>query len=143
MPMAHPLAGCVSSLQSSLALLESSIAILDTGVHDFPRLSKVLSMTRVRSYFISTVTFPCTSYSMELYFLQIFISYLPKSANSDSTYLARSFLPSYTIPFPLSILSFPPSIQFPSLAPTLSSFSNSLPFTSLIFQSAHHRRKIP
>lgn len=32
----------VSSLQASLALLESSISILHEGVSDFPRLSKVL-----------------------------------------------------------------------------------------------------
>jgi DASH complex subunit SPC19 len=42
------LQGCVSSLRTSMQLLESSINILDTGVHDYPRLSKVLQTTRVR-----------------------------------------------------------------------------------------------
>lgn len=37
------LSPAVSSLASSLTLLQSSIAILDTGVADFPRLTKVLS----------------------------------------------------------------------------------------------------
>ncbi|MCJ1443540.1 MAG: hypothetical protein MMC23_004038 [Stictis urceolatum] len=41
------LSGCVTSLQSSIQLLGSSISILDTGVNDFPRLSKVLQTTRV------------------------------------------------------------------------------------------------
>jgi DASH complex subunit SPC19 len=45
--MAGALAGCVTSLQSSIALLDSSISILDTGVNDFPRLSKTLQSTRV------------------------------------------------------------------------------------------------
>ncbi|KAM0718297.1 hypothetical protein Q7P37_006629 [Cladosporium fusiforme] len=40
------LQGCVSSLRTSMQLLESSINILDTGVHDYPRLSKVLQTTR-------------------------------------------------------------------------------------------------
>jgi hypothetical protein len=33
-----------------MQLLESSINILDTGVHDYPRLSKVLQTTRVRLF---------------------------------------------------------------------------------------------
>lgn len=41
------LQGCVSSLRTSMQLLESSIDILDSGVHDYPRLSKVLQTTRV------------------------------------------------------------------------------------------------
>lgn len=48
--MASPsaaLAGCVSSLQSSMSLLSSSISILDAGVSDFPRLAKVLHTHRV------------------------------------------------------------------------------------------------
>ncbi|KAK4960636.1 DASH complex subunit spc19 [Elasticomyces elasticus] len=44
--MASPLSGCVSSLRSSMQLLDSSISILDSGVHDFPRLTKVLQTTR-------------------------------------------------------------------------------------------------
>lgn len=43
---------CVSSLQSSLALLSSSIAILDASTADFSRLSKVLQTTRVRLLFL-------------------------------------------------------------------------------------------
>ncbi|KAA6408136.1 MAG: DASH subunit Spc19 [Lasallia pustulata] len=46
MPTSSPLASCVSSLQSSMQLLGSSISILDSGVNDFPRLSKVLHTTR-------------------------------------------------------------------------------------------------
>ena len=42
------LQGCVSSLRTSMQLLESSINILDTGVNDYPRLTKVLQTTRVR-----------------------------------------------------------------------------------------------
>lgn len=41
------LQGCVGSLRSSMQLLDSSIAILDAGVSDYPRLSKVLQTTRV------------------------------------------------------------------------------------------------
>ncbi|KAF1983786.1 DASH complex, subunit Spc19 [Aulographum hederae CBS 113979] len=44
--MANALEGCVSSLRSSMQLLDSSISILDSGVNDFPRLSKVLQTTR-------------------------------------------------------------------------------------------------
>ncbi|KAL2353741.1 DASH complex subunit Spc19 [Cryomyces antarcticus] len=44
--MAIALEGCVSSLRSSMQLLDSSIAILDSGVNDFARLSKVLQTTR-------------------------------------------------------------------------------------------------
>ncbi|KAF1995820.1 hypothetical protein P154DRAFT_415869, partial [Amniculicola lignicola CBS 123094] len=40
------LEGCVSSLRSSMQLLDSSITILDSGVNDFPRLAKVLQTTR-------------------------------------------------------------------------------------------------
>lgn len=43
----NALAGCVSSLRSSMQLLDSSINILDSGVNDFPRLAKVLQTTRV------------------------------------------------------------------------------------------------
>ncbi|KAF2773878.1 DASH complex, subunit Spc19 [Teratosphaeria nubilosa] len=42
----HALQGCVSSLRSSMQLLEASISILDSGVSDYPRLSKVLQTTR-------------------------------------------------------------------------------------------------
>ena len=41
------LQGCVTSLRSSMQLLESSIGILDSGVNDYPRLGKVLQTTRV------------------------------------------------------------------------------------------------
>jgi DASH complex subunit SPC19 len=41
------LQGCVTSLRTSMQLLESSINTLDTGVHDYPRLTKVLQTTRV------------------------------------------------------------------------------------------------
>ncbi|KAF2103867.1 DASH complex, subunit Spc19 [Rhizodiscina lignyota] len=44
--MATILDGCVASLRSSMQLLDSSISILDSGVNDFPRLSKVLQTTR-------------------------------------------------------------------------------------------------
>jgi DASH complex subunit SPC19 len=43
----YALQGCVSSLRSSMQLLESSINILDAGVNDYPRLAKVLQTTRV------------------------------------------------------------------------------------------------
>jgi len=36
----------VASLQSSNRLLESTISILDSGVHDFPRIKKILQCTR-------------------------------------------------------------------------------------------------
>ncbi|GAB7359773.1 hypothetical protein MBLNU230_g6944t1 [Neophaeotheca triangularis] len=42
----NALSGCVSSLHSSMQLLDSSIHILDAGVSDYPRLSKVLQTTR-------------------------------------------------------------------------------------------------
>lgn len=32
-----------------MQLLDSSISILDTGINDFPRMSKVLQTTRVSS----------------------------------------------------------------------------------------------
>lgn len=41
------LQGCVTSLRSSMQLLDSSINILDSGVSDYPRLAKVLQTTRV------------------------------------------------------------------------------------------------
>ncbi|RAO65374.1 uncharacterized protein BHQ10_001386 [Talaromyces amestolkiae] len=44
--MADSLSSSVASLRTSLQLLESSIDILDSGVNDFPRLSKVLQTTR-------------------------------------------------------------------------------------------------
>ncbi|KAI9779829.1 MAG: hypothetical protein M1839_007142 [Geoglossum umbratile] len=44
--MNNSLAGCVASLKSSMSLLDSSINILHSGVHDFPRLGKVLQTTR-------------------------------------------------------------------------------------------------
>ncbi|KAL8827972.1 MAG: hypothetical protein Q9170_006800 [Blastenia crenularia] len=44
--MANPLADCVSSLRSSNHLLGNSISILDSGVNDFPRLTKVLQTTK-------------------------------------------------------------------------------------------------
>ncbi len=40
-------ADCVTSLRTSLSFLESSVATLGTGVHDFPRLSSVLKTVRV------------------------------------------------------------------------------------------------
>ena len=40
------LSSCVTSLRSSMLLLESSISILDSGVHDYPRLASVLQTTR-------------------------------------------------------------------------------------------------
>jgi hypothetical protein len=43
----NALQGCVSSLRSSMQLLDSSISILDSGVNDYPRLGKVLQTTRV------------------------------------------------------------------------------------------------
>lgn len=45
----NALQGCVSSLRSSMQLLDSSINIFDSGVSDFPRLAKVLQTTRVHS----------------------------------------------------------------------------------------------
>ncbi|KAK4102854.1 hypothetical protein N658DRAFT_485082 [Parathielavia hyrcaniae] len=39
-------ADCVTSLRTSLSLLESSVATLSTGVQDFPRLSSVLKTVR-------------------------------------------------------------------------------------------------
>ncbi|CAI7598221.1 hypothetical protein N7533_006833 [Penicillium manginii] len=44
--MASSLAASVTSLQSSLQLLDNSITTLDSGVNDFPRLCKVLQTTR-------------------------------------------------------------------------------------------------
>ncbi|KAF2205084.1 DASH complex, subunit Spc19 [Delitschia confertaspora ATCC 74209] len=44
--MASSLEGCVQSLRSSMQLLDSSLNILDSGVNDFPRLAKVLQITR-------------------------------------------------------------------------------------------------
>ncbi|KAL4936025.1 DASH complex subunit Spc19 [Aspergillus oleicola] len=44
--MASSLASSVSSLQNSCQLVDSSIQILDDGVNDFPRMSKVLQTTR-------------------------------------------------------------------------------------------------
>lgn len=41
------LQGCVTSLRSSMQLLDSSINILDSGVCDYPRLAKVLQSTKV------------------------------------------------------------------------------------------------
>jgi hypothetical protein len=45
---AASLSASVASLRSSLSLLDSSIAILGTGINDFPRLSTVLTTTRVK-----------------------------------------------------------------------------------------------
>jgi len=42
----HSLSGALSSLQTSTALLSSSLAILDAGISDLPRLSRVLASTR-------------------------------------------------------------------------------------------------
>ncbi|KAL4751589.1 hypothetical protein BDW72DRAFT_90467 [Aspergillus terricola var. indicus] len=44
--MAISLANSVTALHSSLGLVDDSIAILDSGVSDFPRISKVLQTTR-------------------------------------------------------------------------------------------------
>ncbi|KAF2109679.1 DASH complex subunit Spc19, partial [Lophiotrema nucula] len=44
--MTSSLEGCVSSLRTSMQLLDSSISILESGVNDFPRLAKVLQTTR-------------------------------------------------------------------------------------------------
>ena len=52
----NALQGCVQSLRTSMQLLDSSINILDSGVSDYPRLSKVLQTTRVRA--ISATTEP-------------------------------------------------------------------------------------
>jgi DASH complex subunit SPC19 len=78
-----PLSGCVTSLQSSISLLSSSIAILDSKVNDFPRLTKVLQTDTVRPG--SLRPFLC---STEL-FLQHF-HLLPESAltNAQSTLLS-------------------------------------------------------
>lgn len=46
--MTSSLASSVTSLQSSLQLLDNSITTLDAGVNDFPRLCKVLQTTRVQ-----------------------------------------------------------------------------------------------
>ncbi|THX21398.1 DASH complex, subunit Spc19 [Aureobasidium pullulans] len=46
MSAANTLENCVSSLRSSMQLLDSSINILDSGTSDFPRLAKVLQATR-------------------------------------------------------------------------------------------------
>ena len=56
------LKGCVSSLRTSMQLLESSINILDTGVNDYPRLTKVLQTTRV-----------CSNQSTSIQFSQIIV----------------------------------------------------------------------
>lgn len=40
---------CVSSLRASLSFLSSSVATLDAGVQDLPRLASVLKSVRVRS----------------------------------------------------------------------------------------------
>ncbi|KAK8202025.1 DASH complex subunit spc19 [Zalaria obscura] len=48
------LEGCVSSLRSSMQLLDSSINILDSGVNDFPRLAKVLQTERVYHKILDT-----------------------------------------------------------------------------------------
>lgn len=45
--MAADFARCVSSLQASSRHLDSSIAILDSGVRDFPRTKQVVQITRV------------------------------------------------------------------------------------------------
>ncbi|KAK4125193.1 hypothetical protein N657DRAFT_570540 [Parathielavia appendiculata] len=45
-PFAPTYADCVTSLRTSLSLLESSVATLGTGVQDFPRLSSVLKTVR-------------------------------------------------------------------------------------------------
>lgn len=47
MSTANTLSSCVSSLRSSMQLLDSSISILDSGTSDFPRLARVLQVTRV------------------------------------------------------------------------------------------------
>ena len=46
---ANSLSASVQSLKSSLQLLDSSISILDQGISDFPRLSTVLTTTRVHA----------------------------------------------------------------------------------------------
>ncbi|KAK9479755.1 DASH complex, subunit Spc19 [Lipomyces japonicus] len=43
----YSLQGCVSSLRASTELLGSSIASLDSGVNDFPRMKSVLKADRV------------------------------------------------------------------------------------------------
>ena len=42
---------CVSSLRASLSFLSSSVATLDAGVQDLPRLASVLKSVRVRAPF--------------------------------------------------------------------------------------------
>lgn len=49
-------ANCVSSLRSSLEFLESSVATLDSGVSDFPRLATALKAVRVRHHTLSSVS---------------------------------------------------------------------------------------
>jgi hypothetical protein len=49
-------ADCVASLRTSLAFLESSVATLDAGVQDFPRLTTVLKTVRVCGF---PPTLPC------------------------------------------------------------------------------------
>ena len=44
--MTTSLSGALASLQTSTSLLASSLAILDAGISDLPRLSKVVSQTR-------------------------------------------------------------------------------------------------
>lgn len=44
--MQTSLSGALSSLQTSTALLSSSLSILDAGISDLPRLSRVLAQTR-------------------------------------------------------------------------------------------------
>jgi len=76
---AASLSASVASLRSSLSLLDSSIAILDSGISDFPRLSTVLTTTRVsllsptNYFFQSPPPFPFSSTSSTL------SKYLPPS----------------------------------------------------------------
>jgi len=51
----NALQGCVSSLRSSMQLLDSSINTLDSGASDYPRLAKVLQTQRVSKQYIEVV----------------------------------------------------------------------------------------
>ncbi len=51
----EPLTLCVSSLTSSNDILASSVATLDSGVNDFPRMGRVLDTTRVSGLPLSSL----------------------------------------------------------------------------------------
>jgi hypothetical protein len=84
------LQGCVSSLRTSMQLLESSINILDTGVHDYPRLSKVLQTTRVRSYINPTKQKPQEQTSHNSTALRTSLRTLPPNSPTNPPLLPRT-----------------------------------------------------